>query len=159
MEKKKKERKKKEEEVLMVFRKTRRSYWLEYGCAFFLLALLGLLYAKEVKIPGKLEYLALGLGFFFIGYIEISRLLHKCVVLPSKLMVMDGLIKRNKKHIYMSSISDIDVKQGLMQRLLNYGNIHIKCASGEGAAEIKDVANPGGIMEEIEELIEKYKNK
>lgn len=148
-----------EERDIMVLRKSRRSFLLEYGCALVLLILLALLRLKHVKISQSVVYLVLVLAFLFLASAEISRLAHRGKVTSSKLVIINGLIKQSKKHIYLGSISDIDVKQSFFQRIFNYGKIHIKSMSGEGSLEIKDIANPGEKMEEIEEIIEKYKNK
>lgn len=152
------EKKKEKEEILMEFRVSRKAFWVEYGCGLFLLGLMGFLYYKRINLGEGISYFALGLAFFSLASAEVSRRAHRCEVTPSKLVIVNGLIRRNKKHIYMKSISDIDVRQGLVQRLLNYGVIHIKSASGESSLEIRDIDEPERRMEELEEIIEKYKN-
>jgi uncharacterized membrane protein YdbT with pleckstrin-like domain len=151
--------KRKKEDTLMVLNPSRRSFLLEYCCGIFLVGLLSFFIYKKIDLNTKLTYFVFGLALFSIGSAEISRLLHRCRVTHSKLVIIDGMIKLSKKHIYIKAISDINIKQKVIQRLLNYGVIHIKTMSGESSLEIKNVANPGKRMEEIEEIIEKYKNR
>ncbi len=160
MTKKKENTKKKEDNrVLMNLKKSRRAFFLEYGCAIFLISLFIFLYVKDVKINPFLTYFMVGLTVFSVGSAEISRLVHRCKITPSKIVIINGLIGQSKKHIYLSGISDVDVRQGILARLLNYGKIHIKSMSGESSLEIKDVSNPGKKMERIENIIERYKNE
>lgn len=151
--------KNRKEATLLALNQCRRAFLIEYCCGFFLLILIVIFNYKKIGLNAVLTYFALGLSLVSIGSAEVSRLLHRCKMTPSKLVIIDGLIKQNKKHIYLKAISDINIKQKALHRLLNYGKIHIKTMSGESSLEIKGVANPGRRMEEIEEIIEKYKNK
>ena len=143
--------------MLTTVRKTRKSFLVEYGCAAFLIILMAALYSKGVVL-GKLSLLVVGVAMVSIGTAELSRLMHKVQLTSSKILIVDGLIRQSKKHIYVGLISDINSKQGVVQRLLNYGNIHVRSASGEGELHIKDVNQPAKLMNQIEDLIEKYKN-
>lgn len=152
------EKKKKEEKVLSVLKTARRSFLIEYSCGFFLLGLLVVFSYQGTYLNRWISYFVFGLALFSFASAEISRLVHRCEVTSSKIVIRNGLIRQSKKHVYLEAISDIDVKQGIIQRLLDYGIIHIKSMSGEGALEIWNVANPEAEMEKIEEIIEKYKN-
>jgi len=146
------------EQELMIIRKSRRSFLLEYFCSALLLVLLTADYWKGIQLPVYFTYAIMAFVAFLILSAELARLTHRCIVTSTKLVIIDGLIRQSKKHIYIEAISDIDVKQSTLQRILNYGTIHIKSMSGEGCLEIKDVADPEEVMTEIEDIIEKYKN-
>lgn len=145
------------EKILITLKKTRKAFWLEYACGIFLLALLGIMYLKGVKMNLRAEYFVLGLALFSIGTGEVSRIMHRYKIGETKLMIIDGLIKQNKKHVYFYSlgfVTDINVRQSRMQRLLGYGTIAVEGA-GTGTFKIEDINRPHVIMEEIEKLIEK----
>lgn len=142
----------------MTLKRSRRSFLFEYGSGLFLVGLLGLYNFRKGHINLHLTYLVSGLALFSIISAEYARLSHKCEVTPSKLVVTDGIFKTKKRHIYIGAVSDIDVRQGLGQRILNYGMVNIKAVSGEDL-KIKDIVNPKKKMIEIEEIMEKYRGK
>ena len=71
-----------------------------------------------------------------------------------------GIIKKHHKHVYfhpLGFVPDINVKQGWLQRFLNYGTISIQVSDEK--FKLKDIDDPHFIMKEIEELIHGNKNK
>ena len=146
------------EEVLLKLKRSRRSFLLEYGSGLFLIGLVSLFNLKRGYLNIPLTSLVGGLSAFSIFSAEYARLSHKCEVTKSKLVITDGVLKQKKRHIYIGAVSDIDVRQGVMQRLLNYGIINIKAMSGEDLV-IRDVVDPKHKMIEVEKIMEKYRGK
>jgi len=152
---------KKKDEVLFELRKSRKAFLLEYICGIFLLVLMVFLDYKGIKLNIWGTYLVFGLALFSIASAEVSRLMHRYKILGSKLIMIEGLLKQHKKHIYFYSLGfvpDINVKQGRIQRLLDYGTVLIKGSEAD-SFEIKDVNGPRTVLEIIEELIEKNKKQ
>ncbi|MBI2668750.1 PH domain-containing protein [Candidatus Woesearchaeota archaeon] len=141
-----------EERVLMDLCRSRKAFLVEYGCAGFLLFGLGVLQWEGIAGSAILTRFILAVVVVVILAIEVTRFSHRFIVTNSKVMICDGLIKRSKKHLFLSSITDVDVNQKVSQRLLGYGNLHIKSSSGQ-ILEAKDISNPGQTMERLEELI------
>lgn len=143
----------------MSLRRSRKSFWPEYLCSLFLISLIGAFYYQGKDLDRGITYFVLGLALVLIASAEVSRAVHRCKVTPSKIMIIDGLVKQSTRHIYIEAISDIDVRQNLLQRMLGYGKIRISSMSGEGSLEIKDVDSPEIRIKELERVIEKYKNR
>ena len=149
------------EEELMTLRKSRKAFLLEYGCAILIIISLLFLLLRGVTMKPFLVYLALGLALFAIIYAEINRELVRYKITQSKLIIVTGIIKQSKKNVYwhpLGFVPDINLKQGRIQRILDYGTIFI-ASGGDNSLEIKDVNNPHHIMEFIEELIEETRKR
>ena len=145
------------EEVLHTFKKSRKAYLPEYLCGFFLLAVLALVYIKGISLGSYVLYFILGISFFSFGTAEISRMMNKYLITPSKLIIIRGVMKQHKKNVYfysMGFVPDINIHQGRMQRLLNYGSISVS-GSGSDAFVIKDINKPKKMMEQMEDMIQK----
>ncbi len=154
-----KKKKEQNEEVLMNLTRTRKAFLIEYLCAFTLISLFFVAILKGYNIRPLISITIFSIVGIAVVSTEFSRLLHRCKVTESKVLIINGLIKQSKRHIFITSITDIDAKQGYLQRLFGYGDIDIKSASGEKALVIKDINNPEKTMIKLEELIENYKNK
>ena len=68
-----------------------------------------------------------------------------------------GIISKSVKTIDMEDITDIIVKQGALQRLLNMGHIHINTNKSNADHElvVRDTADPFEIKKIIEEMTRK----
>jgi membrane protein YdbS with pleckstrin-like domain len=141
------------EKILYHLNRTRKAFLVEYTCIFILLVILFISNLKNITLITRFSNYLIGLIIIIIVATELSRLLHRVKITQSKILIINGLIKQSKKHVFMSYITDVDTKQSYLQRILNFGNIHLKSASGEGTLEIKDVDDPGTVMENIDNLI------
>ncbi len=138
-------------------KKSRKALFMEYLCGIGILVFLYMLYNKGIIIPPELRYLVIAFSLSTIGYAELSRFFLRYRVDEDKITITHGIIKQDKKNVHfhpLSFVPDINVRQGILQRLLNYGTIYVK-SGGEKAFEIKDVNHPQMIMNIIESLIEK----
>lgn len=141
------------EKVMIVLRKSRKSFLPEYFSAIMLLVLLGIIHLKGTAVSLLSHYLIFGLVFLSVSSAEISRMMHKYIITESKITVIDGIIKQRKQNLYFFSlrfIPRINLKQGRIQRLLDYGTIYVEEANSN-KFEIKDIDNPHKIMSQIEE--------
>ena len=91
--------KKGKDDILLTLNQSRRAFLLEYCCGIFLLGLVSFFTYKKIYLNAELTYFILGLALFSICSAEISRLLHRCKMTPSKLVIINGLIKQDKKII------------------------------------------------------------
>ena len=143
----------------MKIKRTRRAFIIEYTCVLILLLLLLFSSSGDISLPNWLNFLSISMAILILVSIEVVRLNHRAVITNSKVLIIDGLLKQTKKHIWIYAITDIEMHQNYVQRLLGYGNIHLRSASGQQALHLKNINSPEQIMEKLEELIEKYKNK
>ena len=145
--------------ILHSFKRSRKAFLAEYFCSFFLLTLLVISFVKGINLKPEIHYLILSLSISAIASVELSRLMLSYKILPDKLVVSEGLIKPDKKNIYfhpLGFVPDIDIKQGRMQRILNYGSISVMM--GGNHFIIKDLNKPHQVIEIIEDLIEESKH-
>jgi len=143
------------EEVLLVFNKSRKAYLPEYLCGIFLLFVLGFVYSQGIYLNQYVVLFIVGISLFSVGSAEMSRMMNKYIITQSKLLIIKGLIKQHKKNVYFYSLGfvpDINIHQGRIQRLLNYGSISF---SGAGADSfvIKDINRPKQMIERLEDMI------
>ncbi len=151
-----------DEEVLLELRKSRKAYGVEYICALVLLGLLIALKIKGVALKPILLYAGLGIAVFAIAFVEISRLFVRYRITSTKLVILHGVVKQSRKNVYwqpLGFVPDINLKQGRLQRLLDYGTVYITSSGEQNSMEIKDVNNPQYIMEYIEHLIDEARKR
>ena len=75
----------------------------------------------------------------------------------TKVMVAEGIFNQKKEHIFIDAITDVDLKQSYLERILNYGKLHVRSSSWMVTLEMNDIGKPQEAMEVLENLIEKYK--
>ena len=129
---------------------------MEYLSGFFLLGLLAVVTVKGINLPTKGYLFVGGLAMLSIGSAEGTRMLFKYKITATKMMLQHGLISQTKRYIFVPSIADIDVKQTKIERLLNYGTIHLRSMSGE-ALQVPGIGEPYEITGLVENLVQKYK--
>jgi len=148
----------KKEKVLEVLRKTRKAFIVEYVCGGFILFLIILAVGNGVVMPRPILYAGLFAGLFAPIYAELSRLVTRYIIHPSKLVIITGIIKQSKKNVYfhpLGFVPDLNIKQGRIPRLLNYGTVYLRSGGQENTFEIKDVNSPQKVMDMVENLIDK----
>jgi len=150
------EKAEKEEKVITILRKSRKAFLIEYACSFVLLALLGTLYLKGIRLSSMFTYLVLGIALFALISAELARALVWYKITSNKIVIVKGFIKQSKKNVHflpLGYIPEINTHQGRIQRLLNIGTIFVH-GSAQNSFEIKDVHNPQQVLVLIERLIE-----
>ncbi|OGI66349.1 hypothetical protein A2642_01385 [Candidatus Nomurabacteria bacterium RIFCSPHIGHO2_01_FULL_39_10] len=147
----------KEEKVLYKLRKSRKAYLTEYICGGLLfvgaVVLFFMSFAGPVYI---LEGMAI-LGIFAIVSAEISRLMTRYIILPTKIIITKGIVQQTRQNVYFRPLgfaTDINLRQGRLQRLLGYGTIYLRGSDAENAFELADIDYPEDMMRTLEELIE-----
>lgn len=149
--------------VLVRLKRSRKAFLVEYTCGFLLLFFPLVGYLQGGVLPSPLRNLMLLLGVFSIGSAEITRLLIRYKITPAKIELVKGFIKQSKKNVYFHSLAfipDINIHQSRMQRLLNYGNIHVYGGGNMSErVEIEDINNPKKVLLHIEKLINDTRKK
>lgn len=149
----------KEESRIIVLKRSRKAYIPEYFCAGALLTLTLVTYLKGIQTHYLFQYYTLGIAALAICSAEISRMFLQYRISKEKISIIKGFIQKNHKNIYFRSLSfvpDLNLKQGRIQRLLNYGTVFIESQSGksEHSMEIREVDNPKDVLKMLEEFIE-----
>ncbi len=102
------------------------------------------------------EFTIYGIIVFFILYIETFRFSNSYKITPSQVVIERGIIQKKRDSVFLSAISDVNVKQGYFARVLNYGTISIGPTSGSEAIQMLGIKNPRKIALELEKLIHSY---
>ncbi len=145
------------ERVLYKLRKSRKAYVIEYFCGAFLLISAGVLWGMDIINSGYFVGAVMLLGGIAILSAEVSRLITRYTILPTKIIITKGLMQQTRKNVYFRPLgfaTDINVHQGRWQRLLGYGTIYLRGSDAENAFELADIDYPDDMMRTIEELIE-----
>ena len=145
------------EESLIKVNNSRRAFLTEYACVLTLISILGYSRLHPIILPERFNYFIIALIVLILISTEFLKASHRAIITSSKVIIFDGLIKKTQKHIWTSSITDVDTHQNPLQRLFNYGEIHLRSASGERTLRLKNVGNPTQMLDRLESIIEKYK--
>ena len=128
----------------------------EYLIAAFFAALYFFLPAIGFAMQPLTEYTIFASIAFFIIYVETFRFSHSYKITPSQVVIEHGIIQKKRDSVFLSSISDVNVKQGYFARDLNYGTIAIGPTSGSEAIQMLGIKNPRKIALELDKLIHTY---
>ncbi len=133
----------------MRYRPSRRYYLFYYLLGILSLISLILLY----PILNFHSFLFLILfTFFLFQYPEVSRQIEYYEIDKNGVLLKRGILRKKIKMIPFSQINSVNLKKGIIGRLLNFGNIEI--SSSKGTIEMKGIVYP----EEIYDLI-KHRSK
>ena len=101
----------------------------------------------------------LGMGLAGIAGTELRRFFgDRYKIMPTKLLIIKGVLKVKKRNIYyrpLGFIPDFNLKQSAIQRLLDYGTVHLH--AGTNYLELRDIDNPNEVLKMLEKLIEESK--
>lgn len=148
------------EKVLFYLRISRKVFLFYYISSIIIFGLMLILYFKGISLNPWLRSIALALGLSSILIPEVSRALSdRYIITDTRLTIIQGFIRQKKKNLHffaMGFIPDITIKQGVMQRLLNYGNVYVRGASGR-KIQLRNIDNPQKYMTILENLMEHHR--
>lgn len=102
--------------------------WRSYCSALFLAILV-------LILPMQTEFLYIGMLLSAMIAISVAVLRYRYIfiVTSHRVIVRKGLISRDTNEIEIRHTREYKVKQGILERILNYGEIEISSAAGTGA--------------------------
>jgi uncharacterized membrane protein YdbT with pleckstrin-like domain len=122
-----------------------RPSWLNY-IGFYLVGLMIFMISVSVRNIG----VGLLLLFLCIGSAAIARYRYQFTITKGSIVMRVGLIARNTNEIQLRHIKAINVRQGIVERILGIGTvIFISAAEGEAAVVFKGIRDPLGVKERI----------
>ncbi len=122
-----------------------RSSWLNYHCLY----VMGIfLFGFSIK-SGQIKEGIFSL-FFVIGLAAIFRARYLFTVTRDRIIMRAGLIARNTNEMQLRHIRAINVRQGIIERILGIGSIvFISAAESEAAVVFKGISDPYEVKERI----------
>ena len=134
----------------MTLRNSRKMYFPLYMMIFILVGFLGYIYVNGLSVH---KFLLMGIGLFIaltLTASETRRFKEAYTINKDFLAHSSGYISKDIKKILIESIIDIDVKQGIWQRLLRYGDIQVHAASGAHIIHMKNINKPHDFVKMLE---------
>jgi membrane protein YdbS with pleckstrin-like domain len=130
-----------------------RYHWIYYrtALAFLLVSAVFALWwwlgsrlgsASTSSISGILALLFLGAAVASFLVRRIRNAADEFVVTNRRVVRKVGLLAREAEHAPIEKIQDITIDQGVMARLLGYGNVALETASERGRIVFPDIARP-----------------
>ena len=133
----------------MKYRPSRRYYLFYYILG--ILSLISLILLVPVLNFYALLFLII-FTFLLFQYPEISRQLEYYEIDKNGVLLKRGILRKKVKMIPFSQVNSVNMKKGIVGRLLNFGNLEV--SSAKGTIVMKGIVYP----EEIYDLI-KHKSK
>ncbi len=147
-------KKEKDKKDFMKVRNSRKLYFPIYLMVFILIGVLVFIKYNGLII-NKMVFIIVGL--FILGSIksaEIHRLCNSYEVNKNSLVHTMGLFTRKTRSMDFFAISDIEVKQGVWQRLLGFGDVSVRLYSGESDSPVKNINKPKKFGRFLRKMIE-----
>jgi hypothetical protein len=140
---------KQKRKFLLQVKKSRKQFVLAYFLSLLLVfSVLYLIYRGY-----NVSLLALGIAtFFFLITLFVAEVIHTrewWAITESSLIHSESILNKNVREIDFSSISDLDIDQPLIARILGYGTVHIRLFLNETSVSIKNINSPENFIEEL----------
>lgn len=121
---------------------------------FFIIAgiaiLAGLLAFFLFPIASVLSFIVVGVSLFAIGVVVLAFLTTQYALTTEKVHIRRGIITRFHEDIEVDRISGVELHQGAIGRILNYGDIIIDGDSPNSRIIFRQIAAPKFRHEQIE---------
>ena len=129
------------ETIHLELRPAWRSFWKGY-------ALIAVIIAHSVVADQLTIGLVLSVTIFSVIAIVRYRMLY--TVTSKRVIICEGIIARNTREVEIRHTRELQVLQGIIERLLNYGAVEFTTAAGTGPAVIfSAVVYPHDLKEAI----------
>jgi len=155
----------------VVYKTSRVSYMSNYILLILFLLFLSLLWPylnlnfyMIPKTPGELFstmviFVFILIATFLVEEPTVERIVRQYVVTNHEVTKIEGLLRKSKISIPYQSVADVRVEQGIIGRILNFGNVVVtgmvrsEKAGGTEAIIMKGVRNPNETYKVIQNKI------
>jgi uncharacterized membrane protein YdbT with pleckstrin-like domain len=97
--------------------------------------------------------IVIGVGLFIILYVILERKNTIYKVTNKRIITQKGIFSKNREDISLMDIRAFNIKQSVIERMLNIGSVSIVTAAGGAGYEvISNVKNPDSIREMVTKL-------
>ncbi|MEK6923131.1 MAG: PH domain-containing protein [Nanoarchaeota archaeon] len=83
---------------------------------------------------------------------EIFLLSKRWHITPEQIYFIDGIVKKSRSGIFLSTMTNVEVRQSGLERFLNVGKIEMHGFQKDGPIVIPGVKNPEFIANQIEKI-------
>ena len=97
--------------------------------------------------------IVVGVGLLILLYVSIKRKNTIYQVTNRRIITQKGIFAKNREDISLKDIRAFNIKQGVIERMLNIGSVSVVTAAGGAGFEVmSNVKNPDKIREMITQL-------
>ena len=82
----------------------------------------------------------------------------KYIIRQDNITLQDGILSNNKKVIKSAHIETVELRQNLIERILNYGTIKIYSPMLNNLVYLRNITKPKNVASNIKEIINDNKN-
>ena len=131
------------EKVLYEAHISRWTQWRLVGTGLLLWVGDALIYEQHVEIQAQwyLVLLVIGLVFWLVAYLKYRTT--EIAITNKRIVVKRGIIRRMSREVNVARVQNVDIIQGLLGRLLDFGTLDIRCGGlGNPLEETPEISNP-----------------
>jgi len=144
----------------IVLTHSRKAFFLEYVMAFIAIAILLAIAAKGLEVNGILVIIVGIVAIAGLIIPELKRIMEKCIITNESVTVKRGILNKREHQFQLSTITDVNYRQNLWQRLLRYGTLVIRSFSHAGREiYVGNIDNPKRTMAAISKLVDQKLEK
>ena len=113
---------------------------------------------KESTTELSVSLFVVGVGLISLLWAYILYKTTEFAVTDKRIIAKTGLISRNTVEMFLDKVESLNVEQGVMGRLLDYGTVGIR---GTGITEelIRNISNPLLLRKQFMTAADKYRGK
>ena len=119
--------------------------WVVIGLALVIVGILAW--------DGTATWVAVGAGVMAILAFAVPRVVawrfRLYVLTTERIVVRDGVISRDGTEIPLESINNVLFSQGVVERLLGYGDVLIESAGSRGQSRLTDIPDPEAFQSQV----------
>ena len=93
-------------------------------------------------------------GWLFYLFPLLRFLLDEIVITDKRVIIKIGIIARQTRELYFSKIESVDLRQGILARILNYGTVVIR-GTGGTAQPCKFIREPLQFRATVQQMQER----
>jgi uncharacterized membrane protein YdbT with pleckstrin-like domain len=85
----------------------------------------------------------------------IQRVYRLYVLTTERIVVRDGILRRGGTEIPLENVNNVLFNQGVIERLLGYGDVLIESAGSQGQSRLTDIPDPEEFQSQLYRVREK----
>lgn len=112
-------------EEQIIFRTRKHIIVFFYPVLWTAIAIAGAVYFNTNPVLAKLEWVPAAVALFFWLYVGIDYSTSEFAVTNKRIMMREGFFLRHSNETRLNTISQVNIDQSLLGRILNYGIVSI----------------------------------
>ena len=132
---------------------SRKIYLPVYLMIFVLITIVFFIKQNGLVLSKPVFILVILFILFSIKFTELHRWSNSYAITKDSFVHIKGILNRKTRSMDFLAISDIELRQNVWQRLINYGDVSVRLYSGESDNPAKNINNPKKFADCLEKMI------